>query len=55
MSAELEPAAWDIHDVKRWTQLVEPPWEYRVKDGLVHLDSMGTLSSFPLEAGPTLS
>jgi hypothetical protein len=30
----------------------EPPWEYRVEDGTVHLDVMGDKSAFPLAAGP---
>jgi hypothetical protein len=58
MSAELELAAWDIRGVKRWSTLqssvfIEPPWEYHVESGVVHLDVMGTVSSFPLLAGPT--
>jgi hypothetical protein len=53
MSAELELAAWDIRGVKRWSRFVEPPWEYQVEGGVVHLDVMGTISSFPLQAGPT--
>jgi len=53
MAAELEVAVWDIRGVKRWSTFVEPPWSYRVEDGMVHLDVMGTLSSFPLDAGPS--
>ncbi len=52
LSAELELAAWDSWGVKRWTTFVEPPWEYHIDDGLVHLDVMGTRSSFPLLTGP---
>jgi hypothetical protein len=53
MSAELELAVWDIHGEKRWTTFVEPQWEYVVAEGLVHLDLMGQLSTFPLETGPS--
>jgi hypothetical protein len=52
MSAELELAAWDLQGVKRWSTFVEPPWEYRVDGGMVHLEVMGIPSSFPLMAGP---
>jgi len=52
MSGELELAAWDLHGTKRWTTFVEPPWEYRVAEGTVHLDVMGQLTSFPLNTGP---
>lgn len=55
MAAELELAAWDIQGAKVWSTFVEPPWEYRVEGGVVHLDVMGVLSSFPLVAGPTTS
>ena len=54
MSAELELAVWDIHGQKRWTTFVEPPWEYTVVEGTVHLDVMGRLTSFPLDTGPSL-
>lgn len=53
MSAELELAAWDLRGVKRWSTFVEPPWAYHVEGGMVHLEVMGTVSSFPLLAGPT--
>lgn len=53
MSAELELAAWDLHGVKRWSTFVEPPWDYRVDGGIVHLAVMGIPSSFPLVSGPT--
>jgi hypothetical protein len=52
MSAELEMAAWDTHARKLWTTFVEPPWDYRVVEGLVHLDVMGTKSMFPVATGP---
>jgi len=52
MASELDLAAWDIRGVKCWSRFVEPPWSYRVEDGTVHLDVMGTLSSFPLASGP---
>jgi hypothetical protein len=35
-----------------WTTFVEPPWTYEVPEGMVRLDVMGTISSFPLESGP---
>ena len=53
MSAELELAAWDLGGVKRWSTFVEPPWGYHVESGTVHLDVMGTVSSFPLSVGPS--
>ncbi|HKV84350.1 MAG TPA: hypothetical protein VJN88_07330 [Ktedonobacterales bacterium] len=52
MSAEVELAAWDLQGKKLWTTFVEPPWEYRVEAGMVQLYVMGTLSDFPLHAGP---
>lgn len=52
MSAELELAAWDIRAQKLWTMFVEPPWEYEVHDGMIHLDVMGIKSQFELERGP---
>ena len=51
MSAELELAAWDLHAQKLWTAYVEPPWDYRIEDGNVHLDVMGEKSVFPLVTG----
>jgi len=45
-------AVWDVHGRKRWTTFVEPPWDYRVAEGTVHLDVMGRLTSFPLATGP---
>jgi hypothetical protein len=53
MSAELELAVWDIYGQKRWTTFVEPPWEYRVSEGIVYLNVMGRLTSFPLDTGPS--
>lgn len=53
MSAELEFAAWDSRGTKRWSTIVEPPWEYRVEGGTVHLNVMDVHSSFPLRTGPT--
>lgn len=55
LSAELELAAWDIHGRKQWTMFVEPPWEYTVSNGLIHLDVMGSQSSFPIATGPSES
>jgi len=54
MSAELELAAWDLAGRKLWTTFVEPPWQYTVEDGSIHLDVMGTKSQFDLERGPKL-
>jgi hypothetical protein len=51
-ASEIDLAAWDIRGVKHWSRFVEPTWSYRVEDGTVHLDVMGTLSSFPLASGP---
>lgn len=53
MSAELELAAWSAEGVKLWSMFVEPPWSYSVSQNTVHLDVMGTRSSFPLALGPT--
>jgi hypothetical protein len=55
MSAELELAAWDIQGRKLWTRFVEPPWQYSVSEGMIHLDVMGKCSSFPIETGPAHS
>ena len=52
MSAETGLAAWDIDGIPLWGTFVEPPWEYYVDDGTVHLDVMGALSAFPLHTGP---
>jgi len=52
MSAELELAAWDTQGRKLWTIGVEPPWNYVVRAGRVHLDIMGTVSEFTLAEGP---
>ncbi len=53
LAAELELAAWDIHGRKRWYAFVEPPWEYRVENGMVHLTVLDTPVSFSLEHGPS--
>ncbi len=53
MSAEIEMAAWNVSGEKLWTTFVEPPWSYEVIEGTVQLDVMGTVSSFPLETGPS--
>ncbi|GGJ87492.1 hypothetical protein [Deinococcus aquiradiocola] len=52
MAAELEFAAWDLHGRKRWSMFVEPPWSYSVHDGVILLDVMDHLTSFPLPGGP---
>lgn len=53
MSAEVELAAWDVRGRKLWTAFVEPPWEYAVEGDVVHLDVMGSKSTFSLRSGPT--
>ncbi len=52
MSAELEIAAWDLKGRKLWSRFVEPPWDYQVDHGVVHLDIMGAMSEFDLRSGP---
>lgn len=52
MSAETELAAWDIHGMKQWETFVEPPYDYRVADGTVHLTVMDVPAPFPLSDGP---
>jgi hypothetical protein len=54
MAAELELAAWDTHGKKLWTTFVEPPWTYRVDGDQVHLDVMGSKSSFSISSGPAV-
>lgn len=51
MSAELELAAWTLSGEKLWTRFVEPPWGYDVVGGVVQLDVMGSVSTFPLHPG----
>lgn len=51
MSAELEIAAWDLLGGKLWTRSVEPPWEYSVQDGIVHLDVDGKVTEHALHTG----
>lgn len=53
MSAELEFAAWDRTGRKLWTRFAEPPWTFKVIDGTVQLDIMGTETEFPLLTGPS--
>lgn len=55
LSAELELAAWVMRGKKRWSMFVEPPWEYTVAGGLIHLDVMGAKSSFSIATGPSES
>ena len=52
MSAELELAAWTLEGTMLWSRFVEPPWDYAVRDDTVHLDVMGTKSSFNISSGP---
>lgn len=53
MAAELEFAAWDLHGQKLWSAWAEPPWSYSVQNGVIQLDVMDNLSSFPVSTGPT--
>jgi hypothetical protein len=53
MSAELELAAWDLRGHKLWTRFVEPPWDYQVERGVVHLDIMSKRTTFDLHDGPS--
>jgi len=53
MAAELELAAWNLHGQKLWTMFVEPLWSYSVQNGVIQLDVMDHLSSFPLASGPS--
>ena len=53
MAAELELAAWNLNGQKLWSMFVEPPWSYSVQNGVIQLDVMDNLSSFPLATGPT--
>jgi hypothetical protein len=52
MHAELGIAVWTIHGKKEWAQFVEPPWMYGIEHETMHLDVMGHVLSFPLNAGP---
>ena len=52
MAAELELAAWNLHGQKLWSTWAEPPWSYSVQNGVIQLDVMDNLSSFPLDTGP---
>jgi hypothetical protein len=51
MSAELELAAYSIDARRLWGTMVEPPWEYSVQDGTIHLDVMGKKGHFPSQLG----
>jgi hypothetical protein len=55
LSAELELAGWDLQGEKKWSTFVEPPWEYAVRNGRVHLDVMGKKSNFDVKTGPIAS
>lgn len=52
MAAETGIAAWDAQGNSLWSRYAEPPWSYHVEEGIVHLDIMGSQSSFPLLIGP---
>jgi hypothetical protein len=53
MAAELALAAWDLCGIKQWETFVEPPYDYTVADGTVHLTVMDVPVSFSLASGPT--
>jgi hypothetical protein len=53
MAAELALAAWDLRGIKQWETFVEPPYDYTVADGIVHLTVMGVPVSFSLASGPS--
>ena len=53
MAAELEFSAWNLHGQKLWSAWAEPPWNYSVQNGIIQLDVMDNLSSFPVSTGPT--
>jgi hypothetical protein len=51
MAAEMELAAWDVRGHKLWSRFVEPPWEFKVLDGVVSVDVMGVISRLNLLSG----
>ncbi len=51
MAAELEFSVWDIYGRKLWSMSVEPPWDYKLVDEVVHLNVMGEETVFYLENG----
>lgn len=54
MAAELEFAAWSTTGTKLWTTFVEPPWHYTIREDMIELDVMGTISTFPIATGPPI-
>lgn len=52
MSAELEVAAWDIHGKKLWSMFAEPPYDFKVRDGIVYMNRMDEQLIFPIHKGP---
>jgi hypothetical protein len=54
MGAECEFAAWTTTGEKLWTTFVDPPWEYKVIDDVVHVtcDMLGE-RAFSLRNGPS--
>jgi hypothetical protein len=52
MSAELELAAWTASGEKLWRTFVEPPWSYELVGDDVHLDVMGSRTTFSKHTGP---
>lgn len=52
MAAECELAAWNLQGQKLWSTWAEPPWSYSVQNGVIQLDVMNNLSTFPLLTGP---
>jgi len=51
VSAEREPAAWDMDGTKLWSQFAEPSWSFSVDDQLLTLDVIGTVATFDLRSG----
>ena len=52
MAAERQLAAWDIKAKPLWAIEVDPPWDYRVEAGRIHLDAGSESRSFWLAEGP---
>jgi hypothetical protein len=53
MAAELTLVAWDLYGTKQWATFVEPPYDYTVTDGTVHLTVLSVPATFPLAEGPS--
>lgn len=51
MAAELEFGVWNTAGEKLWSTQTEPPWDFEVRDGFVHLDVMGEKRKLSLRNG----